>query len=174
MGGTVALELAARCPSLTSAIVLIDSVIFPSPGLVDALWPFARALDSERYRKALCETVSSLFLPSDNGERKSRLISAMCRVPQHVLASSFRNHITDCDAGAAVERCRARVAYIAATQKLADLDEFVRRCPQLMVAQTLGAGHFSPLEVPDQVNAMIERCWAIAAETSSTQASRAA
>jgi len=34
-------------------------------------------------------------------------------------------------------------------------------CPQLVVAQTLGAGHFSPLEVPDQVNAMIDRFCAI-------------
>jgi pimeloyl-ACP methyl ester carboxylesterase len=35
-------------------------------------------------------------------------------------------------------------------------------CPQLMVATTLGAGHFSPLEVPDQINAMIARFLAVA------------
>jgi hypothetical protein len=35
-----------------------------------------------------------------------------------------------------------------------------------MVAQTLGAGHFSPLEVPDQVNAMIERFCAIVTDNS--------
>jgi pimeloyl-ACP methyl ester carboxylesterase len=29
--------------------------------------------------------------------------------------------------------------------------------PQLLVGQTAGSGHFIQLEVPDQVNAMIER-----------------
>lgn len=51
-------------------------------------------------------------------------------------------------------------------RRLADLDRFQGLCPQLMIGQTLGAGHFSPLEVPDQVNAMVERFCAIAAERS--------
>jgi pimeloyl-ACP methyl ester carboxylesterase len=44
MGGTVALELAARYPDLPAAIVLIDSVIFPPPAFVDALRPLGEAL----------------------------------------------------------------------------------------------------------------------------------
>ena len=35
--------------------------------------------------------------------------------------------------------------------------------PNVMVAQTIGAGHFIQLEVPDQVNAMIERFLAVTA-----------
>jgi hypothetical protein len=34
---------------------------------------------------------------------------------------------------------------------------FRQLCPQLVTAQTIGSGHFHQLEVPDQVNAMIER-----------------
>jgi hypothetical protein len=34
-------------------------------------------------------------------------------------------------------------------------------CPNLFIAQTAGAGHWNVLEVPDQVNAMIERFLAI-------------
>jgi pimeloyl-ACP methyl ester carboxylesterase len=30
-------------------------------------------------------------------------------------------------------------------------------CPTITIGQTVGAGHFNQLEVPDQVNAMIER-----------------
>ncbi|HEX2522929.1 MAG TPA: hypothetical protein VHP35_12480, partial [Terriglobia bacterium] len=73
-----------------SAVVLIDSVILPHPAFVEGLQPFARALYGEGYREALHQTVSSLFLATDNPERKSRLLSAMDAVPQHVLASSFR------------------------------------------------------------------------------------
>jgi pimeloyl-ACP methyl ester carboxylesterase len=32
-----------------------------------------------------------------------------------------------------------------------------RACPAITIGQTVGAGHFIQLEVPDQVNAMIER-----------------
>jgi pimeloyl-ACP methyl ester carboxylesterase len=166
MGGTVSLELAARYGDLPSAVVLIDSVILPHPAFVEGLQPFARALYGEGYREALHQTVSSLFLATDNPERKSRLLSAMDAVPQHVLASSFRNHITDYDATLAASGCQLPVAYIAAARKLADLNRFLTLCPQLMVAQTLGAGHFSPLEVPDQVNAMIERFCAIVTDNS--------
>jgi pimeloyl-ACP methyl ester carboxylesterase len=32
-----------------------------------------------------------------------------------------------------------------------------RACPAITIGQTAGAGHFIQLEVPEQVNAMIER-----------------
>jgi pimeloyl-ACP methyl ester carboxylesterase len=47
--------------------------------------------------------------------------------------------------------------YIAAGNVLPDLARLRELCPQVMTAQTAGAGHFNQLEVPDQVNAMIER-----------------
>ena len=36
-----------------------------------------------------------------------------------------------------------------------------RLCPAITIGQTVGAGHFNQLEVPDQVNAMIERFLAV-------------
>lgn len=63
----------------------------------------------------------------------------------------------DYDASRAARACRVPIAYIAASNLMADLGQFKQLCPQLVTAQTLGAGHFSPLEVPEQVNAMLER-----------------
>jgi pimeloyl-ACP methyl ester carboxylesterase len=164
MGGTIALDLAARYDNLLSAVILIDSVILPDPAFVEALRLFAEALDGDQYRDALKETVSTLFLESDDQWRKAKLLSAMSAVPQHVLASAFRNHITEYDAAPAAERCGLPIAYIAAAAKLANLDRFRSLCPQIMVGQTLGSGHFSPLEVPDQINDMIERFCSIVTE----------
>jgi MFS transporter, DHA1 family, multidrug resistance protein len=48
-------------------------------------------------------------------------------------------------------------AVVPALEMARDLDRLQARCPQLIIAKTLGAGHFSPLEVPDQINAMITR-----------------
>ncbi len=39
--------------------------------------------------------------------------------------------------------------------RLRDVSPSVRLTPHLLTAQTLGSGHFSPLLVPDQINAMI-------------------
>ena len=36
-----------------------------------------------------------------------------------------------------------------------------RACPRIMIGQTVGAGHFNQLEVPAQVNAMIEKFLAV-------------
>jgi hypothetical protein len=41
------------------------------------------------------------------------------------------------------------------------MTRFHALCPQLTFGQTVGSGHFCQLEVPDQVNAMIEHFLAI-------------
>jgi hypothetical protein len=43
-----------------------------------------------------------------------------------------------------------------------DLDRFRALCPHLVTGETVGSGHFHRLEVPEQVNAMIDRFLAIA------------
>jgi pimeloyl-ACP methyl ester carboxylesterase len=48
----------------------------------------------------------------------------------------------------------ATIGSLAPTNTAAQLQE---HNPNLLVAQTLGAGHFNQLEVPEQVNAMIEQ-----------------
>jgi hypothetical protein len=48
-------------------------------------------------------------------------------------------------------------AYIGATRRIADLELFRSYCPQLMSSQVFGSGHFLPLEVPEQVNSMLDR-----------------
>ena len=46
---------------------------------------------------------------------------------------------------------------LAGDDAIDDLDQLRELVPHVMVGQTAGAGHFCQLEVPDQVNAMIER-----------------
>jgi pimeloyl-ACP methyl ester carboxylesterase len=75
------------------------------------------------------------------------------------------NMLNSYDPAPAARACRAPVAYLSAAVPLIEmarnLDRLHALCPQLIVAKTLGAGHFSPLEVPDQVNAMIARFLAV-------------
>jgi hypothetical protein len=53
------------------------------------------------------------------------------------------------------EACKAPVLYIEAANRLADLDRLSSLCPQLVTAKA-GSGHFLSLEVPEQINPMID------------------
>jgi pimeloyl-ACP methyl ester carboxylesterase len=154
MGGNVALELAARYPDIPSSLVMIDSVMLPPQALLNTLHPLIEALQEQHYLAAYQHALSVLCLPTD--KRPAQLISSL-QVRKHVLASAIPNHTTSYDAAAAASACRIPIAYILSTMPFLDLPRFQSLTTQLMIARTLGSGHFSPIEVPDQINAMIAR-----------------
>ncbi len=157
MGGVIALTLAARRPEVPSAIVTVDSPILPPKSVVDNLAPFLQALHSPGYREAQRAFISSqLFVPTDDPAIKERVIDTMTSAPQHVMASAFENLITP-DQPALVADCRVPWLALFAAHPITDLLELRRLCPHVVTGQTVGAGHFQQLEVPDQVNAMIAR-----------------
>ncbi len=155
MGGNVALELAARHPEIPDSIVLIDSFIFPPEGFVEALENFEEVLREPDYLAACQEAMSSVCLTTDDKFRKAEFIASLPKAPQHVLLSSLANHLTRYDPSSAAAACRVPAAYIGAAVLMADLVRLRSLIPHLITAQTLGSGHFSPLFVPDQINAML-------------------
>jgi hypothetical protein len=50
---------------------------------------------------------------------------------------------------------QAPLLYLDAGTPNADLGRAAALNPRLMIGRTIGSGHFSPLEVPDQVNAIL-------------------
>jgi pimeloyl-ACP methyl ester carboxylesterase len=82
-----------------------------------------------------------------------------------VAVSAFVSLVNDYDTTPVAEACQVPVAYLSAAvpliEQASDLERLKAACPRLVIARTLGAGHFSPLEVPDQINAMIARFLAV-------------
>lgn len=157
MGGIIVLELAARRPDLAAAVILLDAPVFPPPSLVDAMKAVAREFRGPNYAKAARQFVDGVFLPTDEPARRAEILDKTARCPQHVLLSAWEQSIISYDASAAAATYRAPVCYIGAATPLTDLSRFRTLCPQLVIGQTVAAGHFHGLEVPDQINAMIER-----------------
>lgn len=159
MGGSVALEFAARHPEIPESIVLIDSCIFPDQSFLDSLQPQAEALHRPNYHSVWHEGLLSMCLPTDDETRIAPLITSLPKAPPAVLASAFTNYVMNYDATPAAAGCRVPIAYIASyigtVNSMANLTKFRRLAPQLVTAQTLGSGHFSPVFVPDQINAML-------------------
>ena len=155
MGGTIALELGARHPDHAAAIVMIDSLVFPDPAKVEALRPFAASLNGPGGQAGLEAFSAATARPGEGPEASMRWAAAMAATPRHVLAACFASHAIDYDASAAAAACRVPLAYIGAASPLGNAERFRELCPNLVVGQTVGSGHFSPLLVPAQINAMI-------------------
>jgi pimeloyl-ACP methyl ester carboxylesterase len=157
MGGVIAFEMAARHPDIVGAAVAIDAPLVPPAVLTGMLSGFVEDLKSPAYQDATRGFVNNvLFLPTDDVERKARIADQMAGAHQHVMASAMAC-IVSCDTAASAAGCQAPALVINAAAPLPDLDRLLELCPQIMIGQTVGAGHFNHLEVPDQVNAMIDR-----------------
>jgi pimeloyl-ACP methyl ester carboxylesterase len=162
LGGAIALELAGRHVDLPSGIVLIDSIVFPHPGFMAPAREMLEAFSGPDFLGAARAQAIELYLDYDDPARRDALLApvfdAHRKTPRHAAISILANLLNGYEATPA---CRVPVAYIAASvpmiEQACDLRQFQAACPQLVIAKTLGAGHFSPLEVPDQINAMIER-----------------
>jgi pimeloyl-ACP methyl ester carboxylesterase len=156
LGGAVALATAARFPELPSGIVLCDpGILFPAPAL-EGLRGFVDALASDGYLESARGMISTaLFIEGDDPERKRRIVDAMSATPQHVMHSAFKNLIAF-DSEAAAKACSVPALMIDAEPPIADTEHTRAAWPSVLRRQTLGAGHFHQLEVPDQVNALIE------------------
>jgi pimeloyl-ACP methyl ester carboxylesterase len=172
LGGAVALELGGRHPDLASGIVIIDSVLFPRPIPADVAKEMLGQLTGPDYRAAARAQAVELYLDHvdiDDPDRKEALLNLIYKAhektPPHAAISTMANLFNGYDSTPAAKACKAPVAYLDAgvpvIEQLRDLDRFKAACPQLIVAKILGAGHFAPLEVPDQVNAMIARFVAV-------------
>ena len=157
MGGNIALELAASYPDFPSAIAVLESIILPSSELSRILAQGGEALRGPEFQSVARSLVDGVCLATDNAARKERIKEVMASAPQHVMSSAFDQHILLWDGAAAAAACQVPVLYVGGANPPTDTDRLRELCPQVAIGQTVGAGHFNNQEVPEQVNAMIER-----------------
>ena len=157
MGGNMALEIAAYSYDFPAGIVLLDSgVLFPeSAGKVFV--EYLEGLRGANFKFHIRKIVADSCLPTD--QCRLHVERTFLNTPQYVLVSTFESLFPwdSQQARNCVEACQAPVLYIEAAHRLADLNLFAELCPQLVTAKAVGSGHFLSLEVPEQINPMIDR-----------------
>jgi pimeloyl-ACP methyl ester carboxylesterase len=159
MGGIVAFDLAARYPDLPAAIVMLDSAIVLPAAARAGIPRFLETLRGPGYAKAVRDYVAAvLFIPTDDPARKARILDSMAQAPQHMMISAYQG-LAEYDASEAKGRLVVPSLYVAADEPSprTDIGRLRELIPQMIYGQTVGSGHFCQLEVPDQVNAMIDR-----------------
>ncbi len=154
MGGAVALERGYRNPALVESVAMLDTVFQPPSSLNDILDPLIPGLMEAEYEATYRSIMKALSLRSDCAALDA-VLKNFPKATQHVLLSSLKGQMEDHEFAAAAAGCTVPVAYIGTTQPLADLLRLKELIPGLMIGKSLGAGHFAPLLVHDQVDAML-------------------
>ncbi len=161
MGGLVAIDLAARYPDLPAAVVTLATPVLLTEAACDQLLPVVAALRTPAYRQAQRQMVEQgLFLPTDDPVQKAHILDRMSSAPQHVMASAFE-HTVAYYRDMPIAACRVPWLALFASW-VPDVARLRALCPHVITGQTVGAGAFHQLEVPAQVNAMIERFLVVA------------
>lgn len=160
MGGAVALELSHRHPGLVLTLACLDSTVLTPPGRPSRIHSLLEGLKSEAWQGYFRRYFEAAFEPTDDPTRKQAILQRMLATPQHVVVSLFEQWRI-ADGAMAAQACRAPFLYVSSTRPRTDTVQLRELCPQLTTGQVVGSGHFMTLEVPDQVNAMLERFLAI-------------
>ena len=157
MGGQVIISAAARHPELVGAIASLDS---PSniPG-----WhqqhhgPFDHLMAAENdFRETLRMFLSASYLPTDDPSRVATIAERLAEVPDHVILNGWKGMMRF-DADPIMRGVKCPYLYIDCGQPDLDLDLLRELCPQVVVGKVVGAGHKALQDVPDQINAMLDR-----------------
>ena len=160
-GAWTVMQLAALHPELVAAIVMVDPAPFVMTperrASAEAMVAAMEQGDQEPRRRYIMDR---MFLPTSDRRLVTSILNAMLATPSHAAAYAMRGAL-EFDAPAIAAQCKVQALHLAATQSG---DPSPRNPPHLMSGWlpnvvngwTVGAGHFSQLEVPEQVNAMIE------------------
>ena len=161
LGGMIAVELAARHPSVPCGLVLVD------PGPIDPLPETVKLFSSlaEQMEGPSGEDVRRLYV-QDMGTRDEELarwiVDMMCTVSLPIAIAVIRG-VTEWNGVGALALCAVPTLLLRSSMGASpDVLRLRAIKPDLELGITVGAGHFHQLEVPEQVNAMIERFLAIA------------
>lgn len=159
MGGTIAFDVAARFPQVPRAVALIDSATALSAAAHAGLGALVEQMAGPGGPAALRRMVdASFFLPTDDPVRRAHILDVMSSAPESLLRFGAEA-LRDYDPNFARGRLSMPALYITANEPTprSDLALLTQIVPHLQIARTVGAGHFCHMEVPAQVNAMLDR-----------------
>jgi pimeloyl-ACP methyl ester carboxylesterase len=156
MGGLTVLQLGADHPDKVAGVVMVDPapLVIP-PELrqgVEAVVGAMEAGDQEPRRQFIA---GHMFLPTSDKTLVDRVVKLMMAAPTHVAANAMKGVLAFDGPGVAA-RCTVPVLHLMATPPLNPPHLMAQWLPSVIQGGTVGAGHFNMMEVPDQVNSMIE------------------
>jgi pimeloyl-ACP methyl ester carboxylesterase len=160
MGGMIAVELAGRHPELVRAVVALDSPFVAAGELKATVGPLLQALAGPEHLEARRQAAAMTVGPFASADLREQVVSTHCAPDRAVAEEAFAS-VVGWDGARILPQVQVPVLSISSSLGgpggYTDASRFSAECSQLFTAGVVGAGHFIQLEVPDQVNAMIQR-----------------
>lgn len=152
----VALVAASLDPGRTAGVVLLDgTVFFPESLRSQVLANLVPVLEGDGWIDAMQDYLVGRGIgPYDSAALKARVMAEIAAAPAHIAASMMRDVMT-LDFSQLLSG-RFPLLYVHARVP-ADLTRLRELRPDVLLGAVVGSGHWMMLEVPDQVNAMLDR-----------------
>ncbi len=160
LGGAMAVRLAAARPDLVTAVVTLDSTLLPPADLALRLPALKDMLRADADPRAARVYFEPMFAAEDDPGLREWVLSRVERTPRRVLLALLEL-FSDPGFEAALKSVRCPMLCVSADRPRIDAAALRRLVPGAVTAQVACSGHFLTLEVPEQVNAMIERFLAV-------------
>jgi|GEM_PF-773245 len=163
-GGPATLALANQYPELVSAVVMVDSAMYPQADLNDSTNVFGSVLsgmldslegkvaEGPTGKDALEVMYRSYFASKCDASLVQQCVDDALQTPLPTVIAELRGMAVDTQSmGAALVQ---PVLWLTAAG--VDQSYISASVADVQFAQVVGAGHFPQLEVPQQVNAMLD------------------
>lgn len=162
LGGMIAIELGARHPSVPRALVADDpGPVHPTDAAISVFAGFAKQLAGPAGEDVRRAWVEDGVGPTAGDELRKKIVDTMCAVPLPVARAVIEG-VTSWNGVAALVMCDVPLlVLLSGPDGSNDPSRLQPLRPDTNFGMTVGAGHFHQLEVPEQVNAMIERFLAL-------------
>ena len=147
-------------PALVRAVVMVDAGVYPKPRISDSNDPFGArlgqmvdALSSPARADRFAEIYATFFAPHAARSLVKRTVADALRTPLPVAIAELRRTIgANTQAMGKVRQAAGAVRHCDGCDQL-----YVRSVLRnVQFGQVVGSGHFVQLEVPAQLNAMID------------------
>ncbi len=152
----VPLKVALARPDLAAGVVLLDgAVLLPENVRAEILAGLLPVLEGAGWAAATQGFLGGRGFPYPEPRLKARVLDEIARGPQGLAAQMIRD-VMSSDWAAELTAASCPLMYVQGAMPL-ELNRLPGLRPDALVAAVAGGGHYISLEVPDQVNAMLER-----------------
>lgn len=156
-GADIVIDVALNYPLPIKNIILIDPPLFMEKSFITEIHGFISQLDREDYNKFVTSLVDTLFIHTDS-RNKEIAANAFNKVDKKSLQNIFKGLIEwDAQSAGKLNSIIYPTLCILTDEHHCTYKKLRYEAPQFEIGKVIGSKCWATLEVPDQINAMIER-----------------
>jgi len=156
-GANIAIDTAINHSLPIKALVLIDPPIFMETEFIDEINGFIQLLEGSGFDKFVTELVDALFIKTDTHNKKIAT-TAFNGVDKKSLQNIFKGLIAwNANSNGILKKINYPTLGILTDEHHCSYQKLHQEAPHIDIGKVVGSKCWATLEVPEQVNAMIER-----------------